>query len=619
MESVIFPKMWSGYIGQISPGNHTCQIAMKYLFAKISLSHRVRLLARRICWEARVNRRCSSLCGRFNDSTHLSQLFSAEFVFKRGMWLMEKLTASEPRAKLPPAESSVWKRSKHYRDVRELLLLHKRYEVDAMRALKRSKTSIDQDKEKRRQRIARTASAGGNAGVSLEPRKDKKKNSVCGMDSGYLSQIMSGIGSDRGLKLVTTPPRPKALRLPKLDCIPQGSKAIFYTNLPCMPALPSVKEPKSSPRSAKRINRTDHKSGVRQYALPEGCLKVRQLPSDHAMLRDGGSVTASGNNDCSKSALQIANRSDDISGERSHTAVGEGLYWLVPVLDESSFRLNRKSGEKPTNKYNNDRAKKQGTSQETATPKYKRSVHFSEFLHEVHLYTPVSTKHESLAWQRDGGHAWRCGVTVERHAVRTRRYKENWGSVSVKCWIIGGSVIVLLFHGSSLVRFYCVLESGYPLLWGWGSVEVLQPVLHQPPVGLVLHRGGGWGQVGIPPATLWLQFKSPHAWLVPGQRVWARMTRQQPFLIGPHAPAVPTRHWDRDTPQGLVTSPREVPFGEGLRSGCNQQLICFRLWVLSFRWPSVITNEHAWLGAASTALFHSVERGRRFRQSLAAQ
>ena len=94
----------------------------------------------------------------------------------------------------------------------------------------------------------------------------------------------------------------------------------------------------------------------------------------------------------------------------------EGCLWLVPVvnIEIPSYRLAKwneiENGNLTTEEDQHKRLLKlqagvgPGRASEDSQPKYKRNVHFSEFLHEIHLYSPISTTQSARSKEDINGH-----------------------------------------------------------------------------------------------------------------------------------------------------------------------------------------------------------------------
>lgn len=326
------------------------------------------------------------------------------------------MESSRSRNKSPVHSAPILKRSKSYQDVKELLLLHRRYETSALRSFRRGLTdlSISDKRGKRTRKITDGDRISTLHEETHRTSKCKQSDSLTKgkslEDSEYLAQIISKIDGNGELSnfssLAECVPKPNALRLPKLESIPKENKAIFYTTLPSIPALPKLKEPRTAPRIIKRVNKKYQKSDIGHYCQPDGCLTVRQLPRDHSMLRDFGAINAVevANYSTEDSPTLCITSSVDVASTEQHKASTEQLLWLVPVVEQSGeqpFRLTKSAGSeldvrrRVSNKEKKGSEKRHEDKEESKTPKYKRNVHFSEYLHEIHLYTPLSTKRTS--------------------------------------------------------------------------------------------------------------------------------------------------------------------------------------------------------------------------------
>ena len=322
--------------------------------------------------------------------------------------------------------SSSVKEKRNYKEVQELLLLHKRYEEKAVRLFRKglSDTSRAEETRDRKRRSCAQSAADLNAfdNGSTKARVCRKKYSPnlhhkdshkphYLNDKDYLKQIL--LKSDDNLNF---PDRSVAqihwedtttraqLRLPKLDSIPPENKEIFYTTLPKMPPLPKLKDTKAETvKSHRKKKRNRHNSCNETNTFSsETCLTVRQLPRDHFMLHDFGNGTSSSSTISTASSFPriTAQREMDITSKAITSE--EGRLWLVPIvnIEIPPYRLAKwNEVENGNSSAEEDKLKtlqikgvrSDNRTVEDSHPKYKRNVHFSEFLHEIHLYSPIST------------------------------------------------------------------------------------------------------------------------------------------------------------------------------------------------------------------------------------
>ena len=312
---------------------------------------------------------------------------------------------------------SAVKDQRSYREVQELLLLHRRYEEKAVRIFRKGLSDANRADEKqanrRPQATEETANPVSNNGLT-ELRGRRKKSSpklqhedlskpIYLNDKDYLKQLLHKSDANGNFvddRIVTYSKDRAQLVLPKLEGIPPENKEIFYTTLPKMPPLPKIKDSKINtmkPHRKKKRNLQNFRNEPSTFAA-ETCLTVRQLPRDHFMLHD----------DINPSSVSVVPKIPrirppqevELSSEAMTADEGQHL-WLVPFvnieippyrlakwneLENGSLSIEGSRLKEMQNGVTSDRTKI-----EDSQPKYKRNVHFSEFLHEIHLYSPVST------------------------------------------------------------------------------------------------------------------------------------------------------------------------------------------------------------------------------------
>lgn len=319
--------------------------------------------------------------------------------------------------------SSAVKDNRSYKEVQELLLLHRRYEEKAVRVFRKGLSDANRADEKHAnnrpqpgKQLANPASSNG----LTETRARRKKPStnlhdedlskpVYLNDQEYLKQLLLKSDANGNIldeHIVTHSEDRAQLILPKLEGIPPENKEIFYTTLPKMPPLPKIKDSKVNTiklHSKKKRNRQYSRNEPSTFTA-ETCLTVRQLPRDHFMLHDSSSISA-----VPQFPRITPPREIELSSEAITT--DEGHLWLVPFvnIEIPPYRL-AKWNELENGSYSTEGVRHQemqnGVSSdkreiEDSQPKYKRNVHFSEFLHEIHLYSPISTQSTKSA-KEDG-------------------------------------------------------------------------------------------------------------------------------------------------------------------------------------------------------------------------
>lgn len=319
--------------------------------------------------------------------------------------------------------SSAVKDNRSYKEVQELLLLHRRYEEKAVRVFRKGLSDANRADEKHAnnrpqpgKQLANPASSNG----LTETRARRKKPStnlhdedlskpIYLNDQEYLQQLLLKSDANRNIldeHIVTHSEDRAQLILPKLEGIPPENKEIFYTTLPKMPPLPKIKDSKVNTiklHSKKKRNRQYSRNEPSTFTA-ETCLTVRQLPRDHFMLHDSSSISA-----VPQFPRITPPREIELSSEAITT--DEGHLWLVPFvnIEIPPYRL-AKWNELENGSYSTEGVRhkemQNGVSSdkreiENSQPKYKRNVHFSEFLHEIHLYSPISTQSTKSA-KEDG-------------------------------------------------------------------------------------------------------------------------------------------------------------------------------------------------------------------------
>lgn len=309
--------------------------------------------------------------------------------------------------------------SRTYKDVQELLLLHRHYEQKAMHLFRKG-LSVEETSDVIRRSHAQLSSKNSSFDKSSTDTREKRKDSTTHLyfnDRDYLKQLLLK-DTGQSVDFVDCSLAPKRtdthsrtqLRLPKLDSIPPENKEIFYTTLPKMPPLPKLKEknvPSIKLHGKKKRNRQASCNESRPFSgSAEKCLSIRQLPRDHFMLRDYGGSTLSSMLKVPKISRSSRPSEIELNSEGSADA-DKGCVWIVPVvnIDVPPYRLenwkeieneagfltkgNKHSIEKQQLQVGLHRSERKEN--EDSEPKYKRNVHFSEFLHEIHLYSPNST------------------------------------------------------------------------------------------------------------------------------------------------------------------------------------------------------------------------------------
>lgn len=313
------------------------------------------------------------------------------------------------------------KENRTYKEIQELLLLHRRYEKKALRLFRKG-LSADTCTDVTKRPRASLAPKNNNALNKSSAERQEKQRSYSQerkdlttqlhlSDKDYLRQL---VVKDAKVSSVDNSVAPKGdythsrtqLRLPKLEGIPPENKEIFYTTLPKMPPLPKLKEKKVAATKSHGKKKRNHKTscnetGTFTASSAETCLNIRQLPGDHFMLRDFGNGSAVNTSSSMIKVPKILASEEELSSKALGTE--EGYVWIVPVvnIEIPPYRLeNWKEIDSVGLPIKEDKDLQRPTAgpgrseineNKNLEPRYKRNVHFSEFLHEIHLYSPVST------------------------------------------------------------------------------------------------------------------------------------------------------------------------------------------------------------------------------------
>ena len=314
---------------------------------------------------------------------------------------------------------------KHRRDdtndkeVQKLLLLHRRFEKNAMRLFRNGLTEENRKEERnsvRRHSPVLTPRPGftnlyelnnsprkthaGNFSKTFDLNREYSEQLLLARRDSNGEYISPSLGFAKDVNINKNIRRENTLRLPKLEGISPENKTIFYTTLPKMPPFPKMKErERKSQRKKEKQSCHMHINETNAVLRNDTCLTIRKLPSDPLLHRD---VSQNGGGSSSTPLFQSAIDpiKDESTGFSSEVlSSNEGRLWLVPVvnIEIPSYRLG-----KPTNldtrkcltEDETERKMKRAARKETpqeSKPAYKRNVHFSEFLHEIHLYSPLST------------------------------------------------------------------------------------------------------------------------------------------------------------------------------------------------------------------------------------
>lgn len=317
---------------------------------------------------------------------------------------------------LTGSSATTMKDKRSYNEVQELLLLHRRYEEKAVRIFRKGLSDTNKLDEgqtnagrlqPREQQMAINSSNSGSAKTLTRHKKTSKKlphdelpKPLYINDKDYLRQLLLKRDPYEDIADSNTVSHSEdraQLRLPKLEGIPPENKEIFYTTLPKMPSLPKIRDSKVgsiNPRRKKKRISQNYQRGESSTFSAANCLTIRQLPRDHFMLQNQStSITSLPTN----FPVGISPQSPE------RMTMDEGQLWLVPLvnIEIPPYRLARwnevengsltveGAGYRETQ--NNEESSNNKSSGGLRQPKYKRNVHFSEFLHEIHLYSPIST------------------------------------------------------------------------------------------------------------------------------------------------------------------------------------------------------------------------------------
>ncbi|XP_032230662.1 uncharacterized protein LOC116614133 [Nematostella vectensis] len=283
-----------------------------------------------------------------------------------------------------PDEFRRSKVKKQREDFKKLLDLHKRFEDHATRIIRHGVVEI------RETESGAPASQVPASTIDLLPRKKFLNDREYMKELFYRNDVVV-----TGPESVNTNPR-KAnfLRLPVLDGISSENKAIFYTALPRIPSLKvstvNARKPKDVLNRRKKVQKDTHweEKSKKLIRDTKKCLKVMPLLSNGEHPNSIFTSVDGGNHIIGFPVLPgIAPESSqsDIRG------VTDIQVWVIPYgghvtlqeigLKGKAVKAKDKAGSRDKRKRKTDVA-----------PKYKKNVHFSEFLHEVHLYSPAPTR-----------------------------------------------------------------------------------------------------------------------------------------------------------------------------------------------------------------------------------
>lgn len=317
---------------------------------------------------------------------------------------------------LTGSSATTVKDKRSYKEVQELLLLHRRYEEKAVRIYRKGLSDANRSDEgqtntgrlePREQQMVINSSHGGLTKTRTRHKKfsqklqhDELPKQLYINDQDYLRQLLLKRDSyeDIGDSNTVLHSGDRAqLRLPKLEGIPPENKEIFYTTLPKMPSLPKLKDRKVgsiNPHRKKKRFRQNYQRGESSTFSADNCLTIRQLPRDHFMLH---------NQSASLASLPTNFPVGITPPSPERMTMDEGQLWLVPFvnIEIPPYRLAKWNevengrlsveGAGYREIQNNEESSNDRNNGGATQPKYKRNVHFSEFLHEIHLYSPLST------------------------------------------------------------------------------------------------------------------------------------------------------------------------------------------------------------------------------------
>ena len=327
-------------------------------------------------------------------------------------------------------------------DVQELLVMHKRLEENAFRrVIGRGLLDLEP--------CCRSVKSGNNSGkkfssiganvsrnfnkASQTAEQDKLRKTKYSSGKGYLDQLMTkekishqhGNEHTAGLldlrKSSNDISKSTSLRLPKFTSLPPENKEIFYTRLSCISALSRLPEIKMQTRqtTTRKVTRKTQIKYGQSNELGESCLHVRALLGNDNEL---SAITAVGsaNTEKNERTMSFPSVKEIFATEKADKKQGArqtNLLYLFPTENHTKlerFRLSSGArGTVPVTMRNITQRAPQQTERavmvengagnllakindENNKLKDKRNVHFSEFLHEVHLYSPYTASEKSV-------------------------------------------------------------------------------------------------------------------------------------------------------------------------------------------------------------------------------
>ena len=217
------------------------------------------------------------------------------------------LASFQPDTSSQSVTYSCLAKSQFLKDAEELLVMHKRFEQNAVKRMYTYGGLVDLENHCRKfygSSSAPISSTRSRADKMLQ--RDRRWNLSCFNDHGYLDHLLpkkehfqrnvnrnekieSGLLNLRKTSARFPDKQSNALRLPKFNSLPPENKEIFYTRLSQIPSLPRFPEIKTQTKQVPKRKATKNrqlKFDLNPFQPAENCLQVRALLRNSAK-RDG--------------------------------------------------------------------------------------------------------------------------------------------------------------------------------------------------------------------------------------------------------------------------------------------------------------------------------------------
>lgn len=289
--------------------------------------------------------------------------------------------------KSPKRNEDFHSTNRRTRDLQQLILLHKRFEEDALRFFRRGyvsppRNSTENKPEETRLNFARDLSRRMMLGYF--PRVDY------GNDDDYMMELLGNYEGGKLDKNHGFKSERLALKLPRMETISAENKAIFYTTLPKIPSFPAKTENKRNRGIHSFRNRNVPKSRSSR-SKDESFFKIKPASlswKGESFFEDLNAIGKVRESNCKRgsqiqvvlpkvSAKKDANRKEvdekrGLPNQTEHRLTLEGDSGVKNISKKTEL-LEEKTKEKLLRK---------------GDGKNDKTVQFCELLHEVHLYSP---------------------------------------------------------------------------------------------------------------------------------------------------------------------------------------------------------------------------------------